>query len=72
MLGSNAGLLRLLHWQLEALTSKHWATRDLVHVIQSFPGSFDLLARDWPTGHKLVCIDCPGKMYRNHNWTNLL
>lgn len=29
-------------------------------------GTFDLLAKDWPAGHKLLCIDCPGHGLSSH------
>ncbi len=35
-------------------------------------GSFDLLAKDWPAGHRIVSIDFPGKQVTTDIFKSLL
>ena len=35
-------------------------------------GSFDLLAKDWPVGHRIVSIDFPGKQVTTDSFKSLL
>jgi hypothetical protein len=70
LLGCCVFLLRLL-W---LLFLPHRSRADFSHVrsklsvletltqVPFLSGSFDLLAKDWPSGHKLICIDCPGEV----------